>query len=46
MVSKDYFAQMRFRLSPTLLKVIFLLINLTIVAAKFQPLLPTSERWG
>jgi hypothetical protein len=37
---------MRLRLSLTLLYVTFALVNLAIVAAKFQPMLPASERWG
>jgi hypothetical protein len=46
MPSKDSWARMRLRLSPTLLYVTVMLVNLAIVAAKFQPVLPSSERWG
>jgi hypothetical protein len=46
MTYKACSARMRLRLSPSLLKVAFLLVNVAIFAAQFQSALPMSERWG
>ena len=46
MLSKGSWSRFRLRLSPALLHITFVLLSLAIVASKFQPLLPTSERWG
>jgi hypothetical protein len=46
MSSNGFWTRLRLRLSPTLFHVTFMLLSLAIVAAKFQPVLSMSERWG
>ena len=46
MTSNTCWARMHRRLSPALFQVLFVVINVAIVAAKFQQVLPSSERWG
>jgi len=46
MLSRDCWSRFRLRFSPALVRVAFVLLSLAIVAARFQPVLPSSERWG
>jgi hypothetical protein len=46
MLPQISWTRLHLRLSPTLLYVTVALINLAVVAAKFQPMMPASERWG
>jgi hypothetical protein len=39
-------ARMQIRISPRLLSVMFLMLNLALVAGQFNAALPLSERWG
>jgi hypothetical protein len=46
MISKDCWARLRRQAAPALFSVTFMLVNLAVVAAKLQPMMPASERWG
>jgi hypothetical protein len=46
MVSNNYFTRLHRRLSPALLSATFMLVNVAVVAASFQYMMPMSEKWG